>query len=176
MSSDTQVFYVSGDISRTKDLVERFQKGFYAFCPAAGKIPAAYGNLYQIPDIGNLVEFNILLNKALAEHVQQNKINVIVVDVLSEVLLRHRALMTRKWFSEFVGKRKAQNFTIFSTLNPLIVSKEETDRVADVFDGVIEIYEKQDTQGRVRRFLVVRKMYGQKYSETELMIDKNKLF
>ncbi len=176
LSSGMQAFYVSSDISRTKDLVGRFQKGFYAFCPAASKISAGYGNLYEIPDVGNLVEFNIVLNQALGERAKESKSNVVVVDILSDVLLRHRGLVSRKWLSEFLGKRKAQSFTILGTINPLIAPKEETDRVVDLFDGVIEIHEKQDTKGTLRRFLAVKKMFGQKYSETELVIDKNKLF
>jgi KaiC/GvpD/RAD55 family RecA-like ATPase len=176
LSSGMQVFYVSSDIARTKDLVGRFQKGFYAFCPAATKISPGYGNLYEIPDVGNLVEFNISLNQALGKRAKESKTNVIVVDILSDVILRHRGLVSRKWFSEFTGKRKAQGFTIFGTINPLIALKEDMDRVVDLFDGVIEIYEKQDSEGRLRRFLTVKKMYAQKYSETELIIDRNKLF
>jgi hypothetical protein len=45
----------------------------------------------------------------------------------------------------------------------------------DSFDGVIEIYEKE-LKERSRRFLTIKKMYGLRYSETELMLDKNKLY
>jgi hypothetical protein len=47
--------------------------------------------------------------------------------------------------------------------------------VVDLFDGVIEIFEKE-LKERVRRFVIVKKMYGKKYSESELMLDKDKLF
>jgi KaiC/GvpD/RAD55 family RecA-like ATPase len=64
---------------------------------------------------------------------------------------------------------------VLAFLNPLVASKQETQTVIDLFDGVIEIYEKE-LRERSRRFLVIKKMYGQEYSESELMLDKDKLF
>ena len=45
----------------------------------------------------------------------------------------------------------------------------------DLFDGIIEIYERE-LKERSRRFLIVKKMYGRKYLETELMLDRDKLY
>jgi hypothetical protein len=44
-----------------------------------------------------------------------------------------------------------------------------------LFNGVIEIYE-IDLPDVFRRFVVIKKMYGRKYIDTELILDKNKLF
>jgi hypothetical protein len=74
-----------------------------------------------------------------------------------------------------VGKRKAEGFTIIATLNPLATTKEEAQSIIDFFDGVIEIFEKPLME-RSRRFLMIRKMYGQRYSEDEVLMDKDKLF
>lgn len=89
---------------------------------------------------------------------------------------RSQATHHQTGYETVFGERKAQSFTLFSTIIPLIAPKEDMDRVVDLFDGVIEIYETQDSEGRLRRFLTVKKMYGQKYSATELIIDRNKLF
>lgn len=62
-----------------------------------------------------------------------------------------------------------------ATLNPLSTTKEETQSIIDFFDGVIEIFEKPLME-RARRFLVIKKMYGRKYSESEVLMDKDKLF
>ena len=174
LSSGMQVFHVSGDLGRTQDLVGRFQKDFYAFCPDAHRISSSEQNLFEIPGVGNLVEFNILRNKGLSEHASEGKAKVIVMDLLSDLLFRHKAAMTRKWLAEFIAKRKAQQFTTICTLNPAMASKEETGRITDLFDGIIEIYEKE-SEGRQKRFLVIRKMYGQDYSEAELLLERNKL-
>jgi len=174
LSSGMQVFSVSSDLGRSQELVRSFPKEFYAFCPEAHRVASAEKNLYEIPGVGNLVEFNILLNKGLSDHASEGKVKVIVMDLLSDLLLRHKGVMTRKWLSEFIAKRKAQGFTTICTLNPTIAPKEETSRILDLFDGIIEIYEKGLESG-VRRFLVIRKMYGQDYSESELLLERSKL-
>jgi len=174
LSSGMQVFHVSGDLARTQDLVAKFPKDFYAFCPEAHRVASGDQNLYEIPGVGNLVEFNIVLNKGLNEKVKEGKQRVIVMDLLSDLLLRHKGVMTRKWLGEFIGKRKAQGFTTICILNPNVSSKEEIGRITDLFDGIIEIYEKQ-VEGGMNQYLVIRKMYGQDYSRTELLLDRSKL-
>ena len=174
LSSGLQVFYVSGDIGRTQELVRSSPKGFYAFCPEAHRVASAEENLYEIPGVGNLVEFNILLNKGLSQRASEGRGKVIVMDLLSDLLFRHKALMTRKWLGEFIAKRKTQQFTVLCTLNPAVASKEEIGQIADLFDGIIEIFEKASEAG-LKRFLAIRKMYGQDYSESELLLERSKL-
>jgi KaiC/GvpD/RAD55 family RecA-like ATPase len=174
LASGMQAALVSGDLGKTQDLVGKFPKDFLAFCPEAHRVSSGGQNLYEIPGVGNLVEFNIVLNKGLSEHVIEGKPRVIIMDLLSDLLLRHKAIMTRKWLTEFIAKRKAQHFTTICTLNPAMASKEETGRITDLFDGIIEIYEKE-SEGRPKRFLAIRKMYGQDYSESELLLERSKL-
>jgi KaiC/GvpD/RAD55 family RecA-like ATPase len=178
ISSGRPTFYISSDIERTQDLLGRYRSGFYAFSPQADKIDPDAANLYKIPYLTeNLSEANISLTLAFkqARAKEQATKMTIIIDVLSDLLLRYKAVMTRRWLSDFVGKRKAEGFTTLATLNPLVGTKEDNQMVMDFFDGVIEIFEKE-LKERARRFLVVKKMYGQKYSESELMLDKDKLF
>jgi KaiC/GvpD/RAD55 family RecA-like ATPase len=44
-----------------------------------------------------------------------------------------------------------------------------------LLDGVMEIYERE-LKERARRFLIVKKMYGRKYVDTELMLDRDRLY
>ena len=177
ISSGRPAFYISSDIERTQDLLTRYQSGFYAFSPQADKIlPNA--NLYKIPYLTeNLSEANISLTLAFKEArtKQPAEKMIVIIDVLSDLLIRFKGVTTRRWLSDFVGKRKAEGFTVLATLNPMLGSKEENQMVIDFFDGVIEIFEKE-LKERARRFVVVKKMYGRKYSESELLLDKDKLF
>jgi len=176
ISSGRPAFYVSADIERTQDLLTRYQHGFYAFSPQADKIPSNV-NLYKIPSIENLSEANISLTLALKEArgKEQATKMIMVIDILSDLLVRYKGVTTRKWLSDFVGKRRVEGFTTLATLNPMVGTKEDNQMVIDYFDGVIEIFEKE-LRERSRRFVVVKKMYGRKYSESELMLDKDKLF
>ncbi len=175
LSSGMKAFYVSDNLGRAQELVRSFPNDFYAFSPEAAKVSSRQENLVEVPGIGNLVEFTILLNRALTEHSKEERKKMIVVDVLSDILLRYKAMTTRRWLSEFITKRKAAGFTVLATTNPKITSKEETERIIDLFDGIIEIFEKE-LRARLRRFLVIKKMLGRKYSQTEILLDIDRLF
>lgn len=177
LSSGRPAFYISNDIERTQDLLARYQRSFYAFSPQADKIASDAANLYKIPGIENLSEANISLALAIKDARAKERATkmVLIIDILSDLLLRYKATTTRRWLSDFVGKRKAEGFTTLTTLNPLTGTKEDSQTVIDFFDGVIEIFEKE-LKERSRRFVIVKKMYGKKYSEYELMLDKDKLF
>lgn len=176
VSTSKPVFYLSNDMNTIQDLVRAYPKDFYAFSDQADKIKSEHGNLFKIPGIGNLSEFSISLGVALRDaHVALETSKVLVLDTVSDMLLRHKSLTTLRWLSDFVAKRKTEKFTILATLNPLIAAKEETQPIIDLFDGVIQIYEKELAE-RARRFIVIKKMRGRRYVETDLMLDRNKLF
>jgi KaiC/GvpD/RAD55 family RecA-like ATPase len=175
VASGRLAILVSNDIGRTEDLTSRFSKGFYAFSPQADKIFPHRPNLFKVPDVENLSDANLSLNLAIKDVVAKESKPIIILDIVSDVLLRHKSITTRRWLSDFIGKRKAEGFTIIATLNPLTTTKEETQSAIDFFDGVIEIFEKPLME-RSRRFLTIRKMYGRRYSENEVLMDKDKLF
>jgi KaiC/GvpD/RAD55 family RecA-like ATPase len=176
VSTSRPVFYVSNDISTTQELVREYSKDFCAFSEQADKIKSEHANLFKVPGVGNLSEFNISLGVALKDaHVAPEANKVMVLDVVSDALLRHKSLTTLRWLTDLIAKRKTEKFTILATLNPLSAPKEETQPIIDLFDGVIQIYEKELAE-RTRRFIVIKKMRGRRYLETDLMLDRNKLF
>ena len=177
ITSGRLAILVSNDIGRTKDMASRYLNGFYAFSPQADRISSHGPNLLKIPSIENLSEANISLGLTLKDILASERATrrIMILDILSDLLLRYKSITTRRWLTDFVGKRKAEGFTIIATLNPLVTTKEETQSIIDFFDGVIEIFEKPLAE-RTRRFVMIRKMYGQKYSEDEVLMDKDKLF
>ena len=52
---------------------------------------------------------------------------------------------------------------------PPMHKKEETEAVTAVFDGEIEIFEKE-VEGKSRKFIAIRRLYGRKYNDQEKMI------
>ena len=175
LSTGRSIFFVSRDLGRTRDLANRYAKNFYALSPQADKITGDHGNIFKIAAPDSLNDVNITLNKAMEPLLKENPNRIIIMDILTDVLLQHKALTTRRWLDDLIGKRKAEGFTILGTLNPLIVPQQDSQSLIDLFDGIIEIYEKEFHE-RARRFLIVKKMYARKYTETELMLDKDKLF
>lgn len=174
LAAGRPTFYLSNDIVRTRDFTTRFAQNFYAMNPLADRITSERGNLFKIPDVSDLSGLSITSNQIIESKLKNEPSKLIVIDLLSDILLRYKALTTRKWLSDFLSKREAGGFTVLATLDPSIAQKEDIQTIVGVFDGVIEIYERQ-LQERSRRFLVIKKMYGRDYSESELMLDKQQL-
>lgn len=175
LSSGNSVFFMSRDLGRSQDVARRYTSNCYVLTTQADKIIPRSPNVFKIASVLNLNDLNISFSNALGATPNPNTRKILIVDMLSDVLLEHRALTTRKWLDDFIARRKSEGFTILATLNPLITTAQESQTIIDLFDGVIEIYEKA-FQGRSRRFLFVKKMYAKKYMETELLLDKDKLF
>jgi KaiC/GvpD/RAD55 family RecA-like ATPase len=174
VASGRPTFYVSKDIAKTRDLINRFGQNFYALNPLADKIATDRDNLFKIPDVGDLSNLNISSNQIIESKAKNEQGKIIVLDLLTDLLLRNKAPTTRRWLTDFAARRKADGFTILATLDPSGAPPEEIRTIVGAFDGVIEVYEKP-LQERSRRFLIIKKMYGRDYSENELMLDKHRL-
>ena len=175
LSSGNSVFFMSRDLGRSQDVAKRYASNCYVLTTQADKIAPRSPNVFKIASVLNLNDLNISFSNALGATPNPSTRKILIVDLLSDVLLEHRALTTRKWLDDFIARRKSEGFTILATLNPLITTAQETQTIIDLFDGVIEIYEKA-LQSRSRRFLIIKKMYAKKHMETELVLDKDKLF
>lgn len=175
LSMGFSVFFMSRDMSRTSDLASRYKQNFYAFNPQADKIAGQTANIFKIQSVQNLNDVNISLSKAMAPMINENPKKILIIDFLSDILLEHKALTTRKWLDDFIAKRKVEGFTILAALNPLIVSDQERQTIIDLFEGVIEINEKSLPE-RPKRYAIVKKMYGRKYKDTGIDLEKDRLF
>ena len=174
LASAIPIFYLSTDIAKTRDMINRFGENFFALSPIADKIEPGRGNLFKVPDVGNLSDLSISANEIIQSKASDMLRKMVVIDLLSDLLLRNKALATRKWLTDFTVRRKAAGFTILATLDPSIAPKEDIQIMVGVFDGVVEVHERM-LQERARRFLVIKKMYSRDYSDEELMLDKRKL-
>jgi KaiC/GvpD/RAD55 family RecA-like ATPase len=95
----------------------------------------------------------------------------ICIGLISDVLLQHHAVQTRRWLTALITELKATGFTILATLDPRMHPSEELYAILGLFDGDINIYEKE-TENGLKKLLRIRKMSNQKYLENELLIKK----
>ena len=169
-------FYVSANISRVTDVLERNPPNLYAFIynSQSGLIASKHTNVYGIKNLEDLSSINISLGSVLSslDEKGDTKKRRICIDILSDVLLRLKALTSRRWLSELIPRLKSRGFTIVATLNPYMHPREETSAIIDLFDGHIDIYEKEE-QGRTEFLLRIRRMYGQRYVRKELRLDRD---
>lgn len=98
----------------------------------------------------------------------------VCLDVLSDILLTHKALTTRKWVTDLVPRLDEWGFTAIGTFNPVLHAAEESKGLTDLFKGYLEIFDK-DFAGKIRKVIVVRKMTDLQFNESELMLDKEAL-
>jgi hypothetical protein len=62
---------------------------------------------------------------------------------------------------------KSKGFTTLAVMNPLMHPPEEVHAILDVFDGEINIFEKD-----LEKYLIVKKLSYQKYLEHALLFKK----
>ena len=111
--------------------------------------------------IDNLTDVNLQITDALTS-VQPKRV---VLDILSDVLLRHKALQTRKWLTELLERLRAKNITTLAVFNPHMHADEEAQAVVGLFDGSLEIAEEEG-----KKSLRVKWMQGINVAEKELSL------
>ena len=123
--------------------------------PARGILPGK--------GIENLTDLNLEINDALGS-IQPKRL---ALDILSDILLRHKALQTRKWLNELLERLRSKGITTLAILNPYMHNSEETQAAADLFDGNIDVLEKS-VEGKPTKFLQIKWMHGIEVDEKEL--------
>jgi hypothetical protein len=91
--------------------------------------------------------------------------------VVSDVLLQHHVVNTRRWLSALLPTLKSKGFTILAVVDPQMHSPEELQAVVDVFDGEIRVTEKDTPEGNKQK-LKIRRLVNQKYLDKEISLNR----
>ncbi len=118
--------------------------------------------------IQNLTTLNIELVKAVRNVASQG--GRVCLDVLSDILLTHKMLTTRKWVTDLVPRLDEWGFTVLGILNPILHTNEDARALMDLFKGYLEISEK-DFSGKMRKVIAARKMTDLQFNDSELLVD-----
>jgi predicted transcriptional regulator/KaiC/GvpD/RAD55 family RecA-like ATPase len=171
------VFDITTDASGFKNLLEEFQSTFYLFIcnPQAEEIIESSRNVFKLKGVANLNDINIALTLALRQLNLASKTQKrACIEIVSDVLLQHRALDTRRWLSMLLPELKSNGFTTLAIMNPYMHTTEETQAIIDLFEGEISIFERGSTEG-AEKTVKVRKLYNQRYLEFEMPLSKENL-
>jgi len=170
-------FHIIAKASGTESFAEDFQSNFYLFIcnPEADAIIKSLPNVFKLKGVENLNDINIALTSALRKLDKTPKgTRRVCIEIVSDVLLQHRTVQTRRWLNALIPKLRSKGFTTLAVMDPGMHSPQEVRAVLDLFEGEINIYEKETEKGP-RKYLNVRKMLNQKYQENELLLKKEKL-
>ena len=170
-------FYITDDPTTTRTLAEKYHSKIYFFIcnPQAEIIVQSLPNVYKLKGVESLTEIDIALTKAfrIIGPVATGP-RRICIEVLSDVLLQHHAVNTRRWLNALLPTLKSKGFTTLAVINPNMHAPEEVQAILALFDGEIRITEKETAKG-AEKILQVRRLISQKYSENEITLTKKDL-
>ena len=179
--ADGQItFYVTTEMGNAAALAEKFPSSFYLFLcnPRADAIVKNLPNVFKMKGIESLTDIDIALTKASRMFDTPtggaSRSKRACIEIVSDVLLQHHVVITRKWLSGLLPDLKAKGFTTLAVINPQMHPQEEVQAISGLFEGEIRITERETEKGP-EKILRIRKLYNQKYVDTEFILTKEKL-
>ena len=167
-------FFVTIDPGAAKPLAEEYQSNFYLFVcnPQADAIIKSFGNVFKINGVDNLTNINMALTSAIRKiDPLQKGPRRFCIEIIPDVLLQHHVVQTRRWLAALMPELRSKGFTTLATVNPQLHPPQELQAILDLFEGEINLYEKETEKG-VGKYLKIKKMSNQKYLENELLLKK----
>ena len=138
--------YVTTNPGEAKNHAEKFQSSFYLLLcnPQADVIMRSLSNVFKCQGIENLTEVNIALAGVFRRlDGKSERPRRACIEIVSDVLLQHEALHTRRWLYALIPQLKSKGFTVLAAIDPEMHLSKDVHAVLDIFDGEISIYEKE---------------------------------
>jgi KaiC/GvpD/RAD55 family RecA-like ATPase len=130
-----------------------------------------FPNIFRIKGIEKLTDVSIALTTALRK--QQNlehKGKRVCIEIISDILLQHNAVTTRRWLTGLINDLRSQGFTTLAIMNPLMHSPQDVHAILGLFDGEIALEDRKTSRGS-QKILKINRMYNQKYLPNEVTIN-----
>jgi KaiC/GvpD/RAD55 family RecA-like ATPase len=176
-SAGQTTYYITAEVGNIADLVESYRSSFFLFLcnPRADAMIKNLPNVYKLKGIESLTDIDIALVKSFRSLDPSRKgPKRVCITILSDVLLQHHAVVTRKWLSGLLADLKSKEFITLVVINPQMHPSEEFQAILGLFEGEIRISEKE-TESGLEKTLRVRKLYNQRYLENEIVVTREKL-
>ena len=173
-------FHVTIDASAARALSERFVRAganlkLFVCNPEADAIIKSSSNIFTLKGVENPTDISIALISAIRQLDPSLKApRRICLSLISDVLLRHHAVETRRWLTALLTKLKSEGFTTLAIIDPEMHPSEELHAILGLFEGEISLYGKETEKG-LEKFLKIKKMSDQEYLEDELPLKKEQL-
>ncbi|MGD8544575.1 MAG: winged helix-turn-helix domain-containing protein [Candidatus Bathyarchaeota archaeon] len=177
IEKEQTTFYITVEANLTRDVNVKEASNLYMFVcnPQSEKIVEHLSNIYKLKGVENLTEIGIALNSAFRQLDRSHEgPRRACIEIISDVLLQHQVVQTRRWLTRLLPQLKEEGFTTLAIMNQHMHSPREVHAILDLFEGEINIYEKE-TQMGLQKFLLVKKMYNQRYSEEKIVFKLRKL-
>jgi len=169
-------FYITAEAAGAKALAEEFKSNFCFFVcnPQVDALVPDLPNVFKLKGVENLTDIDIALAKSFRTLDQAAGSKRACVEIASEVLLQHHAVIARKWLSGLLLNLKSKGFTTIAVVNPEMHPQEEVQAILGLFEGEIRVSEKETPKG-TEKVLRIRKLSNQTYLENELTLTRERL-
>jgi hypothetical protein len=167
-------FYVTINPGLMKTLADKYPSSFYLFVcnPQADSIIKDAPNVVKLKGVENLTEISIALTSAIRKLDPSLKgPRRICIGLVSDILLQHHAVQTRRWLAGIIPELQSEGFTALALVEPQVHPSEELYAILGLFDGEFNIFERETEKGR-GKYLRIQKMSNHKYLEDELPLKK----
>jgi len=167
-------FYVTIDPGAAKPLAQEFASNFHLFVcnPQADTLVEDLPNVLKLKGVENLTDVSIALTSAIRRLDPSLKgPRRICLGLVSDILLQHHAVQTRRWLASLLAELKSTGFTTLAVIDPQIHSSEELYAILGLFDGEISIFEKEGEKGG-GKYLKISKMGNQRYLKDEVPLKR----
>jgi len=164
-------FILTSDALRAKALAEEYPSRLVVFVcnPRTDLIVKDLPNLFRLRSVESLSEIDISLQKAFRQlDSLQTGPRRACIEIVSDILLQHHAVITRKWLMGLITTLKAKGFTTIAVVDPLILP-EEVPAVSGLFDGEFRIAEREIEKGNVKMLKILR-LQSQRYLKDEVTL------
>jgi KaiC/GvpD/RAD55 family RecA-like ATPase len=165
-------FCVTSNPGAAKSLAKEFQSNFHLLIcnPQADAIVKSLPNVVKLKGVENLTDISIALTSAIRKLDASAKgLKRACIEIVSDVLLQHHAVQTRRWLTALTAELRSMGFTTLAVIDPQMHASEELHAILGLFDGEISIYEKETEKG-LRKCLQIKKMSNQKYLENDIAL------
>ena len=162
-------FYLTINPGLSGYLAEEFPSDFYLFVcnPQAETLVSSAPNVFKLKGVENLTNINIAVTHAIRKmEISSKGSRRICMDLISDLLLQHGPVQTRKWLTELLAQLKSAGFTNLAVVDPQMHPAEQLHAVLSLFDGEVNIREGETVEGAAR-FLKIKRMSNQKYLKEE---------
>jgi KaiC/GvpD/RAD55 family RecA-like ATPase len=170
-------FYITVEPGSGMPLAEKFQSNFYLFVcnPRADVMVRSLPNVFKLKGVESLTDIDIAVLKSFRMlDAAKSGPRRACIEILSDVLLQHHAVFTRKWLSGLLPDLRSRGFTTLAVVNPHMHPQEEVQAILGLFEGEIRVSERETEKG-IEKILRIRKLYNQRYLENELTLTREKL-
>ena len=171
LQEGNSVLYITTRLGRELELAKRYETFHCIVCNPQADSILGVPNIYTTRGLDSLTEINLTVAKALATMDKVNREKVVFTGFLSDILLQHGSVATRQWLYDFISRMKSKSAMLFAVLNSQMHPREELESILDLFDGQIDLWEER-REGETRKFIRIKRMYRERYSDESLPIER----